>query len=85
MRCNGSICNAESARQAAKTEAIEILLSELQQSAVGQHPTDDLTKLSGKWNLLYTSLVIKVGLSGPIDQLTASAVCCCLRNAVQKS
>ncbi|DBA94635.1 TPA: hypothetical protein ACH3X1_002207 [Trebouxia sp. C0004] len=45
--------------KAAKTEAIDTLLSELQQSAVGQHPTDDLAQLSGKWNLLYTSLVIK--------------------------
>ncbi|DBB08587.1 TPA: hypothetical protein ACH3X3_008722 [Trebouxia sp. C0006] len=45
--------------KAAKSEAIETLLSELQQLANDQHPTEDLTQLSGKWNLIYTSLVIK--------------------------
>lgn len=63
LLCKGSSPNSESAWQAAKFEAIETLLSELQQSAVDQHPTEDLTQLSGKWNLVYTSLVIKVVLS----------------------
>ncbi|KAL0041473.1 hypothetical protein WJX79_004731 [Trebouxia sp. C0005] len=45
--------------KAAKSEAIEILLSELQRSANNQRPTEDLAQLSGKWNLIYTSLVIK--------------------------
>lgn len=58
--CKVDLPKIDSARQAAKSEAIETLLSELQQFANDQHPTEDLAQLSGKWNLIYTSLVIKV-------------------------
>ena len=46
--------------QAAKGKAIDNLLCQLEEQQLLLRPTEDLEGLNGSWQLLYTSLTIKV-------------------------
>lgn len=55
-----SHCATAAVFQAAKSQAIEDLLQQLEEQAPTSHVTAALDQLDGDWHLLYTSLTIKV-------------------------
>ena len=55
-----SHCATAAVLQAAKSQAIEDLLQQLEEQAPTANVTAALDQLDGDWQLLYTSLTIKV-------------------------
>ena len=54
-------CGTAAVVQAAQAQAIEDLLQQLEQQTPALNVTEALEQLNGDWQLLYTSLTIKVG------------------------
>ena len=55
-----SHCAIAAVLQAAKSQAIEDLLQQLEEQTPTSNVTAALDQLDGNWHLLYTSLTIKV-------------------------
>ena len=56
-----SHCGNAAVVQAAKAQAIEDLLQQLEEQTPALNVTEALDQLNGDWELLYTSLTIQVG------------------------